>query len=207
MNLNEGLPAEDQQIDGLDAARWSDRVKRVWDALKKWLRRRPSGRTASRNVLFLGLEILIIVIWTFIVARPYLDMDASMVPAGREFLSAIQTHQVWVNAQECGSCALWFGNIRGGIPAFIDPTASVLHPLVIMTTWIWGVINGSKMALAGVLLIAGVSQWWLGKIMGLRRVTRDRRTDEPRCVQPRRFDGLCGDGLSCFCGSGSQMEP
>lgn len=172
MSSEEELRPEDQKSKDADEHIHPMEGGVLRSVRERVLRRWCLGRLMPRAGLLLALEILIVVIWTLIVAKPYLDLKPSIVPAGREFLSAIQTHQVWENAQECGLCALWFGSIRGGIPAFVDPTASVLHPLIILTTWIWGVVNGSKMALVGVLLIAGLSQWWLGKILGLRPIAR-----------------------------------
>jgi hypothetical protein len=94
-------------------------------------------------------------------------MNPTVVPVGREYLSAIQTHSVWEKVRSCGVCGLWFGNIAGGFPAFVDPVASTLHPLVIFSTFVWGVINGSKVALVAAFILAGLSQWWLGALLGL----------------------------------------
>ena len=114
------------------------------------------------------LELAAVVLWALYFTRPYLDMDPAVVPAGREYLSAIQTHTVWERVRACGLCGLWFGNVRGGFPALVDPVASTLHPLVIFATLAWGVVNGSKAALVGVFILAGLSQWWLGSLLGLR---------------------------------------
>lgn len=120
------------------------------------------------GVISLCLELAAVVVWAVFFTRPYLDMDPSVAPTGREFLSAIQMHTVWERVRACGLCALWYGNVRGGFPAFADPVASTLHPLVIATTWLWGVVNGSKVALVGIFAIAGLGQWWLASVLGLR---------------------------------------
>ena len=112
-------------------------------------------------------ELAVVILWALFLTRPYLDMDPAIVPAGREYLSAIQTHTVWERVRSCGVCGLWFGNIRGGFPAFVDPVASTLHPLVIFSTFVWGVVNGSKVALVGAFVLAGLSQWWLGVVLKL----------------------------------------
>src|SRR3712207_7544063 len=44
-------------------------------------------------------------------------------------------------------CATWHGGLRGGYPLFADPHGSMLHPLVMVTTLGWGVLNGAKLAL------------------------------------------------------------
>jgi len=140
-------------------------------ALLDWAKKgRWSRIVDSRG--FLVVELAAIVLWAVYFTRPYLDMDPAIVPAGREYLSAIQTHSVWQRFEDCGLCGLWYGNVRGGFPAFADPVASTLHPLVIVTTLIWGIVNGSKVALVGVFALAGLSQWWLGHLLGLRLPSR-----------------------------------
>ncbi|HEY4688341.1 MAG TPA: hypothetical protein VIK33_03450 [Anaerolineae bacterium] len=119
-----------------------------------------------------GVELLVVLLWTLIVTRPYLNLDPTMAPEGREYLSAIQTHHLWTRAQACGWCAVWNGSEQGGAPAFVDPHGSMLHPLVIVTTLLWGVVNGSKVALIGAFFMAGLAQWWLARTLGLGRTAR-----------------------------------
>ena len=72
--------------------------------------------------------------------------------------------------QRCGACAFWNGSVVGGGPALADPYASTLHPLVAVPTLLLGVPAGAKLALAGALFMAGVAQWWMGRVLGLGRV-------------------------------------
>lgn len=127
---------------------------------------------AHRGVIIILAELTIVAAWVLLFTSPYLDMDPNMVPAGREYLSAIQTHTVWENAKSCGLCALWYGGVGGGFPALADPVASTLHPIVVVTTLVWGVVNGSKVALVAIFAIAGLGQWLLGYRLGLRPVAR-----------------------------------
>ena len=131
---------------------------------------RLTGR--RRRVLMASIELLCLLVWTLIIARPYLNLDPTLMPNGREYGSAIQTHHFWVQLRECGACALWNGSVRGGNPALVDPYGSLLHPLVAVTTLGWGVLNGSKLALAGALLMAGLAQWWLAHELGVGWVAR-----------------------------------
>jgi hypothetical protein len=133
-----------------------------------------SGQKSPALALRQGIvaELLLLVLWTLFVTRPYLDMNPQMVPSGREYLSAIQTHHFWIWLRECGACALWNGSVRGGHPALVDPYASFLHPLVAVTTLGWGVLNGSKLAIVGSFLLTGVAQWWLALELGLGRASR-----------------------------------
>jgi hypothetical protein len=112
------------------------------------------------------------VVWTFSITRPYANPDPLVAPSGREYLTAIQSHHVWRWAQECGVCALWNGSTRGGAPSFVDPHGSLLHPLVIVTTLAFGVLNGAKIALIASFLMGGLAQWWLARVLGLGAAAR-----------------------------------
>ncbi len=118
------------------------------------------------------IELSLIGLWVMLLGGEYLALSPKLVPAGREFLSAIQTHHLWTNFIECGTCALWNGSVRGGYPAFVDPHGSMLHPIVIATTYLWGVINGAKIALLVSLWIAGAAQWWTARILKLGWIPR-----------------------------------
>lgn len=117
-------------------------------------------------------DILIITAWALWIGRDYLNLDPTLVPVGREFNSAIQAHHLWSNVQTCGLCALWNGSARGGYPALVDPLASALHPLILLTTLFLGVVNGAKIALVITLDLAGLAQYWLGQELGLGRWPR-----------------------------------
>jgi hypothetical protein len=62
--------------------------------------------------------------------------------------------------------------MNGGYPAFAETQGAVLHPLVILTTLFWGVVNGTKLLLLCSLILAGIAQWWLAYVMGLGRAAR-----------------------------------
>jgi hypothetical protein len=111
------------------------------------------------------LELALLAFWALIIGWDYLNFDPRVIPAGGEFSSVIQTHHLWTRFQACGWCALWDGSERGGFPAFVDPLASPLHPLVIVTSLLFGVINGAKIALIASFWIAGFAQWWLGRVL------------------------------------------
>jgi hypothetical protein len=117
-------------------------------------------------------ELLVVTMWTAAVTRPYLNLDPSLVPSGREYLSVIPAHHFWTRLKECGACAMWDGTVQGGSPALADLFGSTLHPLVVISTLGWGVTNGARLALAGAFLMAGLAQWWLGWVLGLGRLAR-----------------------------------
>jgi hypothetical protein len=149
------LPTDWARVRG----RWTDwRIPRLtWDA-------------ALRVHALTLLELVVVVAWALVVTQPYLDLDPAAIPAGQEFGSIIPAHHFWTRAQTCGWCALWNGNTQGGSPAMADPFGSTLHPVVMVPTVIWGVINGSKLALVAGFLMAGLAQWWLGRVLDLGRI-------------------------------------
>jgi hypothetical protein len=118
------------------------------------------------------LEIIIIAIWGVYVGRAYLNLDPWVWPIGNEFSSSIQTHYIWTNLFKCGACVFWNGSTRGGAPAFADMQGSMLYPLVILSTLLTNVLSGVKLTLIAGLIMAGIAQWWLSKVMGFGRIPR-----------------------------------
>lgn len=122
---------------------------------------------ASTIIELAGIGLL-----ALILCRDLLFVDTRWIPPGREFLSAIQTHQMWVSLKDCGWCFVWNGASDGGYPAFIDPYGSALNPIVAATTLLFGVIGGAKIAILVALIIAGIGQWWLSRVLGVGRLAR-----------------------------------
>jgi len=112
-------------------------------------------------------EFVIIIAWAMYLGRGYLNFNPVFVPSGGDYEVAVSAHQIWTNLLDCGTCILWNGTINGGAPAFVDLHGSMLHPLVILSTLLLGVINGSKVYLVGGLCIAGIAQRQLGKAIDL----------------------------------------
>src|SRR5690242_11939952 len=73
-----------------------------------WVAGRPRGGIPP-GILPL-LELLVILVWTLTVTRPYLNLDPAVVPTGREYLHHISANHLWTNLQECGACAFWNGS-------------------------------------------------------------------------------------------------
>ena len=160
-----------QEVEGASQSRNSG-VVAVGEQLLTTLRRLRSKVPSVMGTIPVVVELLILLVWVLIVARPILDLNPRSVLYGREFLSAVQSHHIWINALQCGPCVMWNGGVQGGAPAFVDIYGSMLHPLVIMFTLGWGVINGAKLAFVGALFMAGLAQLWLGALFGLGRVAR-----------------------------------
>jgi hypothetical protein len=47
-----------------------------------------------------------------------------------------------------------------------------LHPLVAIPTLLFGIITGSKLTLLLALALAGIAQWWIGRLLGLGSMAR-----------------------------------
>ncbi len=138
---------------------FNDWWKRAWQGMKTW-----------RWDLF--LEILLIIVWVLWMGRNLLNMNPEYYIFGAEVPLISQSHYIWEAAQECGLCVLWNGTMNGGYPSFAETHGAILHPLVVVTTIFWGVVNGSKMVVLGSLILAGIAQWWLANVMGLGRAAR-----------------------------------
>lgn len=141
---------------GMNYWRWPSRLTTV-----------PHIQIPRVMSLSTALCVMLMTIWVVMIAGPYLDFDPSVVPTGREYLSSVDSHHIWVRVQQCGLCALWNGNRMGGAPYLADIYGSLLHPLVIISTLLFGVINGSKATLIATFCVAGLAQWWLGTVLGL----------------------------------------
>ncbi len=118
------------------------------------------------------IELALIGLWTIWVGRDLLNFDRTLLPTGREFGMSIQSHFVWQWLGRCNLCVLWDGSINGGAPAFTELHGAVLHPVVVITSVLFGAINGAKITLLITLFMAGLAQWWLARVMELGRLPR-----------------------------------
>ncbi len=139
---------------------------------KEPVRRRTFPLDMRVPGLLTAAELFFLLLWTLFITAPYLNFDPARSPAGSEFQGNIQTHHVWTWLTQCGSCAFWFGGANGGWPVAADVNAATLHPLIAGATLFWGVVNGSKVALAAAFLMAGLAQWWLARALGVGRIGR-----------------------------------
>lgn len=113
------------------------------------------------------LQFLALAIWAIYLGRAYLNMDPHTIPSGMELGSSISSNHMWTQFLKCGGCATWNGFQRGGYPAFADIQGSMLHPVVILSTLLFGVVNGVKITLIISLWLAGLAQWWIARELEL----------------------------------------
>jgi hypothetical protein len=141
----------------------------------QWVRR-GSGRVVTQSRLLLVMEILGVILWALLVTRPYLTLDPLVIPEAKpdanEYLTLIASNHFWTRFQACGLCSLWDGSMLGGAPAMSNPYTSMLHPLMMVPNLLWGVRNGTMLAVVASFALAGVAQWWLAYELGVGRLAR-----------------------------------
>ncbi len=149
---------------------------RKYKARKKMEASQSDSRKLSwyeRSIARNALELLPLTLLSLFMAAPYLmNFQTDYFPNGYEFDLVTVTHFIWNYLLECGSCVFWNGVLNGGMPAFAEVHGAVLHPLVIATTVLWGVINGSKVIILVSLIMSGVATWWFAKELDVRRLAR-----------------------------------
>lgn len=145
------------------------------DHLQSWFRRVSVTLTHVRipmSAVWTVVELGLITLWAVYAGRAYLNFDLNLWPSGTEFPLSIRGNFFWRNFLKCAECAFWNGSINGGFPALADLQSAFLHPLVAVPTLLYGVINGAKVSLILGLALAGLAQWWLGRLLGLGRFAR-----------------------------------
>jgi hypothetical protein len=143
-----------------------------YDDIREYWRNSFQRNPARYAKLSTLLQFLILAIWAIYLGSAYLNMDTRVIPAGKEFGSSIASNHMWTQFSKCGWCATWNGFQRGGYPAFADIQGSMLHPLVIISTLLFGVVNGVKIALIISLWLAGLAQWWIARELDLGWIPR-----------------------------------
>ncbi len=130
-----------------------------------------TGNHWQRGLLF--AEPLLLGVWALWIGRGYLlDFDKTIWPMGREFGVQVYSHHFWLNLLDCGACALWNGAINGGAPALADPFGSAFHPVVMLATLLFGVVNGVKVTIILSIWMAGIAQWWIARLFDAGRLAR-----------------------------------
>ncbi len=162
-----------------------------WKIYKKRLKENPNNRMGLFRQVFieepfavwkrpplaqlnlhLYLEAAILALWAIYIGLEYLDFDPTKIPLGRELGSSIPANHLWNQIQKCGWCAAWNGFQRGGFPAFADIQGSMLHPVVIAATLLFGVVNGVKVTIVASFWMAGMAQWWIARELNLSWLPR-----------------------------------
>jgi len=128
--------------------------------------------TKQKDLLIALLEWALIAAWAMWIGFPYLNLNQDVWPAGGEFIMSLQNNYNWEMLPKCGTCFFWNGFTNGGAPSFVDLHSSWLHPISSITTILFGVFNGGKITFIASLFMAGIAQWWLGKVLKVGGIAR-----------------------------------
>jgi hypothetical protein len=136
----------------------------------------PFGRrfpfSLPRTAL-LVFEIALVIGFAAWVTWPYLGgTPKTVLPAGGDYVVSIQGRYFWEHVRECGTCALWNGDIAGGSPALIDTSSDLLHPMVAIITLLFGVAEGSRILVALTVIVSALGSWWLAYLLQTSTVAR-----------------------------------
>ena len=100
-----------------------------------------------------------------------LFIGSNKIQTGNEFGLHISSFQDWSNALTCGLCMMW-GNMVGGMPIFADPYAAFQHPIVIISTLLFGPLHAANITLAVAILVMGFSGYLFCHTYKLHRLVR-----------------------------------
>ncbi len=104
--------------------------------------------------------------------RSFLNFDPTLWPMEREFGVQIYGFHFWDQLWRCGVCSLWNGMFNGGAPFLADPFTGGLHPISAVAGSLTGAVTAAKLTVLASIWMAGLGQWWLGKVIGLGRWSR-----------------------------------
>jgi hypothetical protein len=131
----------------------------------------PSLRLASHGGTLLELLLLLLAVWAF--CAVFLDLGQPTRLPGNEAGVVQALDYVLFNAlRDTGKFPLWNGFLRTGFPTIADPLLHAYNPLVSLPVLILGVQNGFKLALFFSFLAAALGMWFLGRVLGLSRLSR-----------------------------------
>lgn len=133
---------------------------------------RAALRTAIRFGILLDLAVIVGVIILF--ARPVLNFDESHIPSGDpDWEGAISFMQLdRQSILDHAEYPLWDPYFRTGVPYAAEPRTHLLNPISTVPSLIWGVLNGSKVAIALSMVAAGLAMYYLAAVLGLSRPWR-----------------------------------
>jgi hypothetical protein len=120
-----------------------------------------------------ALELLLISLVVFFFCQSFLNLESVKELPGNESqvfqaLDWVFYHSVTQNHQ----FPIWDPWMHTGQPNVADPMFHSLNPLVGISTLVWGVLNGFKVALFLSILTAALGMRQLGAALGLSRVVR-----------------------------------
>jgi len=123
---------------------------------------------------FILLEWVIILLVAYgYSAKTLLDFNPRQLQqTGEQNNNAIGPLLVEIGVTRYGQIPLWNPFMQTGYPYIGDLLGHFWSPLATIPAMIWGGINGMKVAVFIAFILAGLGQWYLGQVLGLRGIFR-----------------------------------
>ena len=119
------------------------------------------------------IELAIIVAAVWLYAGSLLDFDPTILQqSGEQNESATRALLVEYGLNRNGEIPLWNHFMQTGFPYSGDLLAHFWSPVATLPVILWGGINGMKVSVFLSFLFAGIGQWYLAKVIGVKGVFR-----------------------------------
>jgi hypothetical protein len=116
--------------------------------------------------------IIIIVAYGYC-AKTLLDFDPHQLQqTGEQNGNVLASLLVEIGLTRYGQIPLWNPFMQTGFPYASDLIGLFWSPVATIPALIWGGVNGMKVAVFIAFIIAGLGQWYLGHVFGLRGIFR-----------------------------------
>jgi hypothetical protein len=119
------------------------------------------------------MELALVVGVAWLIARPLLNFDPAFRLPGNEYQPHVGVIAPFIQALKNGTeFPLWNSTAGAGRSLIADPFLFVFNPFLSLPMLLWGVINGSKVAVALNFAIAGLGAWVMARLLGFQSITR-----------------------------------
>lgn len=115
--------------------------------------------------------VLILVCWYVFIGYIVTTGSIPFGVQGGEYNKIIMSLYTWEYFLRCGTCMFW-ANAMGGYPIFADSIGSHLHPIAIVSSLLYGAIQGSVITIALSFLLIAIATWWLAILLDLHPIAR-----------------------------------
>ncbi len=133
----------------------------------------PASRAAFRVSRLTLFEIAVLVFAVSFYSAPLLNFDPSLILYGGEYqahVGSVVPFIQWI--KEGAEFPLWNPILENGRSLIADPLIFAFNPFATIPMIVWGVINGTKIAVALNFFIAALGVWMIGKLLNFEMPTR-----------------------------------
>jgi len=121
----------------------------------------------------LAIDWLVIAASSFLFAKPYLNLDSSLLPGGPEFEGNSGIIGVAQTAiRDHGEFPFWNPFVDTGTPYISDPMTHLFNPLASVPGILLGPVNGPKVAVFLTILVSGLAFYYLAAVLDIWRPVR-----------------------------------